>query len=183
MIFWEMCLYAFFPKVPFYFSCLLCAFLVCVPTHAAYLLSRIYILMLQLTGAGTSGANGLYAAASARGSEAGNATPQHPGTEARRVKGTVRPLRTAQMDCVPRVRPLSPLGTTIIIIIVFILLSLSSPYTLTVTWQIIRGMSTGGVCWRKKIKIMLWIDTDAQCMVMSALFLLCAAHLTYCMSY
>lgn len=38
----------------------------------------------------------------------------------------------------------------------------------------------GGGGGRKKVP--LWIDTDGQCMIMSALFLLCAAHLTYCMS-
>lgn len=32
-------------------------------------------------------------------------------------------------------------------------------------------------------KITAWIDTDARCMMMSALFLLWAAHLTYCLSY
>lgn len=73
--------------------------------------------MLQSTEAGTSGANGPYAAASVRGSGVGNATPRHPDTEARRAKGTARPLRTAQMDYVPRVRPFSLLGIIIIIII------------------------------------------------------------------
>lgn len=71
---------------------------------------HLYVLMLQSMEAGTSGANGPYAAVSARGSGVGNATPQHPDTEARCAKGTVRPLRTAQMDCVPRVRPFSPAG-------------------------------------------------------------------------
>lgn len=73
-----------------------------------------------------SGVSGPCAAASARDSGVGNATPQYPDTEARCVKETARPLRTAQMDYVPRVRPLSLQGTIIVIVIIF--LSLSSSY-------------------------------------------------------
>lgn len=62
--------------------------------------------------AGMSGASGQCAAVSVRGSELGNATPQYPDTEAKCAKGTVRPLRTAQMDCVPRVRPFSLLSSS-----------------------------------------------------------------------
>lgn len=62
---------------------------------------------------GTSGVNGPSATTSARGSEAENATPQHPDTVARCAKGVVGTRRTAQMGSVPRVRPLSTLGIII----------------------------------------------------------------------
>lgn len=91
---------------------------------SVHLCSRV----LQSMAAGTSGASGPCAAASARGSAVEGATLQHPDTEARRAKGTARPPRTARTDSVPRVRPLSLLG---IVIIVFP--SLSSSHTLTVT--------------------------------------------------
>lgn len=55
--------------------------------------------------AGTSGANGPSAAASVRGSGVGNATHPCRDTEARCATETARTRRTAQMDCVSRVRP------------------------------------------------------------------------------
>lgn len=75
--------------------------------------------MMQLTEAGTSGANGPCAAASVRGSGVGDATRRRRDTAARCARGTARPPRTAQTDCALRVRPFSLLGTitTIIIII------------------------------------------------------------------
>ena len=138
--------------------------------YRPYKLCAVYILVLQLMEAGTSGANGRCAAASVRGSGAGSAILQHPDTEARCVKGTARPLRTAQMDCVPRVRPFSLLGLIIIIII----------YTLTVIWQNIASLFEQEVCVGKEIT--LWTDTDSQCMVMAAPFILYTTQTTYCRS-
>lgn len=94
---------------------------------------------------GMSGANGPCAAASVRDSGAANATPRHPDTGARCVRETVRPLRTAQMDCVPRVRLFPVLGIIIItrIIIVIIILII---HTLTLTWLIITSMFELEVC-------------------------------------
>lgn len=84
-----------------------------------------------------NGASGRCAAASVRGNGAGSATPQHPGTEARCVKGTARTLRTAQMGCARKVRPFSLPGITIIIVMVFFP---HHYHTLAVTWQVITGM-------------------------------------------
>lgn len=65
---------------------------------------------LQLTAAGTSGASGPRAAASATGRGGGSATHQRQGTGEGCAKGAVRIRRTAQMACAPRVRPLCPPG-------------------------------------------------------------------------
>ncbi|MEQ2175265.1 hypothetical protein GOODEAATRI_016366 [Goodea atripinnis] len=67
------------------------------------MICAVCVIIFQLMEAGMSGANGRSAAASVNGSGVGNATPRHPDTEARRVKGTARPLRTAQMECAPRI--------------------------------------------------------------------------------
>lgn len=81
-------------------------------------------MVLQLTEAGTNGVNGQSATTSVRGSGLGNATLLRPDTEAKCVRETVRPRRTAQMDCVPKVRPFSLLG----IIIVMVFLASPLPY-------------------------------------------------------
>lgn len=84
-----------------------------------------------------NGASGQCAAVSVRGSELGNATPQYPDTEAKCAKGTVRSLRTAQMDCVPRVRLFSLLSSSLFYFFPNIIIII---YTLTITWQVITSV-------------------------------------------
>lgn len=64
-----------------------------------------FLLAVQLMEAGTSGVNGHCAIVCVEGTALGSAALQHPDIEAKCVKGTARPLRTAQMGCVPRVSP------------------------------------------------------------------------------
>lgn len=114
---------------------------------------------LQSTEAGTSGANGRCAAASARGSGVGSATRRRPDTEARRATGAARPPRTAQMDCVPRVRPFT------------------LPGTVTISTAII--IPSSGACWSRRCESELNVtpcDTEARCTIISALFLLRSAR-------
>lgn len=108
------------------------------------------IPMWQLMEAGMSGANGQCAAASVRSRGVENATPRYPDIEAKCAKGTVRPLRTAQMDSAPRVRPFSLLFI-IIIILIFSPNIIIIIYTLTVTWQVITSMleQEAGTSWKR----------------------------------
>lgn len=134
-----------------------------------------YVVLLQLMEAGTSGANGPCAAASVRGRGVGSATPQLPDTEARRVKGAARPQRTAQMDCVPRVRPSSASPSSM----------LSSPchYHLHICIQY--TMTSHHLHVKISIKINHSVDWH-RCLVHGKVtaHLLCAAgDMTYCMSY
>lgn len=102
------------------FICLIQIFL----KNAAYLIIPLsvfaHIPTLQSMAAGTSGPSGPCAAASARSCGAESAAPRRPDTGGRCARGTVRPPRTAQTGCVPRVRPFSRRASS---------LSWSSPFS------------------------------------------------------